>query len=110
MEEAEPDGPVVRKRRRLLTGPGRVDRIPSLEHREITVLLAASAPTGPAHHQELRRVGGITLHASERNRVVAVDLRCVPPGGNGVARRLVRSRSEEHTSELQSPCNLVCRL
>src|SRR5256885_7547953 len=29
---------------------------------------------------------------------------CIPnnPGG--------RSRSEEHTSELQSPCNLVCRL
>src|SRR5256885_11345986 len=24
--------------------------------------------------------------------------------------RLDRSRSEEHTSELQSPCNLVCRL
>src|SRR5256885_15978544 len=23
---------------------------------------------------------------------------------------LLRSRSEEHTSELQSPCNLVCRL
>src|SRR5256885_3917850 len=23
---------------------------------------------------------------------------------------LVRTRSEEHTSELQSPCNLVCRL
>src|SRR3989454_2395553 len=30
-----------------------------------------------------------------------------------IARRgpfLVRARSEEHTSELQSPCNLVCRL
>src|SRR2546426_2704836 len=26
------------------------------------------------------------------------------------ARQLVRVRSEEHTSELQSPCNLVCRL
>src|SRR5256885_10276537 len=26
-----------------------------------------------------------------------------PPGGS-------RPRSEEHTSELQSPCNLVCRL
>src|SRR5256885_3036616 len=25
-------------------------------------------------------------------------------------RRVDRSRSEEHTSELQSPCNLVCRL
>src|SRR5256885_9941914 len=28
--------------------------------------------------------------------------------GSGSRRR--RSRSEEHTSELQSPCNLVCRL
>src|SRR5256885_3626875 len=26
------------------------------------------------------------------------------------ARRRPRQRSEEHTSELQSPCNLVCRL
>src|SRR6266566_6791839 len=30
-------------------------------------------------------------------------------GGNGHAQVLM-SRSEEHTSELQSPCNLVCRL
>src|SRR2546426_7230250 len=29
---------------------------------------------------------------------------------NSLARRLKRFRSEEHTSELQSPCNLVCRL
>src|SRR5205807_9435969 len=28
-------------------------------------------------------------------------------GGGGV---IARFRSEEHTSELQSPCNLVCRL
>src|SRR5256885_12533059 len=41
----------------------------------------------------------------------------VASGGRarGVRRRRVeslrqRSRSEEHTSELQSPCNLVCRL
>src|SRR5256885_4086699 len=27
-----------------------------------------------------------------------------------VARSATRCRSEEHTSELQSPCNLVCRL
>src|SRR2546426_7842212 len=32
--------------------------------------------------------------------------RCVAAGGGG--RGAVRS--EEHTSELQSPCNLVCRL
>src|ERR1039457_634997 len=31
--------------------------------------------------------------------------------GQGVnLRRIVNPRSEEHTSELQSPCNLVCRL
>src|SRR5256885_11149720 len=30
------------------------------------------------------------------------------PGSTSPIRR--RSRSEEHTSELQSPCNLVCRL
>src|SRR5256885_7090720 len=28
----------------------------------------------------------------------------------GGGERLAPSRSEEHTSELQSPCNLVCRL
>src|SRR5256885_11585243 len=27
-----------------------------------------------------------------------------------VSRRIAKRRSEEHTSELQSPCNLVCRL
>src|SRR2546426_10185747 len=31
-------------------------------------------------------------------------------GLGSAARRLARIRSEEHTSELQSPCNLVCRL
>src|SRR2546426_2671701 len=29
---------------------------------------------------------------------------------DGYVRILAASRSEEHTSELQSPCNLVCRL
>src|SRR5256885_10015473 len=31
-------------------------------------------------------------------------------GGSVVGGILSRRRSEEHTSELQSPCNLVCRL
>src|SRR5256885_4877658 len=30
--------------------------------------------------------------------------------GHGPAPAWARARSEEHTSELQSPCNLVCRL
>src|SRR5256885_10657544 len=32
------------------------------------------------------------------------------PRGAITVRNLLQSRSEEHTSELQSPCNLVCRL
>src|SRR5256885_10586067 len=42
---------------------------------------------------------------------------CLNPSSTAVRTSLpccsssrIRSRSEEHTSELQSPCNLVCRL
>src|SRR5205807_5874630 len=39
---------------------------------------------------------------------------CLREGSDGRAvrqsHRLLERRSEEHTSELQSPCNLVCRL
>src|SRR5256885_3433524 len=31
-------------------------------------------------------------------------------GQQSAAHQLIAQRSEEHTSELQSPCNLVCRL
>src|SRR5215467_14580197 len=43
----------------------------------------------------------------------AIDLNQLIPAGHRefVEQTLVRlGRSEEHTSELQSPCNLVCRL
>src|SRR5688500_20101670 len=33
-----------------------------------------------------------------------------PDRATGLGPRLGQVRSEEHTSELQSPCNLVCRL
>src|ERR1039457_3196389 len=40
----------------------------------------------------------------ERNAMIrSVSMRCRP-------RKIFLTRSEEHTSELQSPCNLVCRL
>src|SRR5256885_1073681 len=38
---------------------------------------------------------------------------CLPPATSMMLRRRIprpMPRSEEHTSELQSPCNLVCRL
>src|SRR2546426_6279975 len=43
---------------------------------------------------------------------ITVDYYGAPTPINQVARRrcAIVIRSEEHTSELQSPCNLVCRL
>src|SRR5205807_3713401 len=40
----------------------------------------------------------------------AVALGYGHPEVNRAAERAIAARSEEHTSELQSPCNLVCRL
>src|SRR2546426_1703745 len=45
------------------------------------------------------------LEAVARTRPLAPVRLDRPLGGRGAA-----FRSEEHTSELQSPCNLVCRL
>src|SRR2546426_2689136 len=45
----------------------------------------------------------VHYHAEQANRQVVEDRELGP------RERQVR-RSEEHTSELQSPCNLVCRL
>src|SRR5688500_20019835 len=47
----------------------------------------------------LHRLGGRVVEAHERLDREALDLQ-----------DLREVRSEEHTSELQSPCNLVCRL
>src|SRR2546426_5592352 len=65
------------------------------------------SPTASA----LLRGGSSTRSAPLTARLPAVD------GGRGTLRRCPRARrragaerSEEHTSELQSPCNLVCRL
>src|ERR1039457_3952084 len=46
-----------------------------------------------------------TLFRSKRYKVLRYDTR-----GHGESGAPAGARSEEHTSELQSPCNLVCRL
>src|SRR2546426_11874026 len=51
--------------------------------------------------------------ASAPDAVGGGSRRRIVPGGlpaRGHVRGRCGSRSEEHTSELQSPCNLVCRL
>src|SRR5256885_10909640 len=58
----------------------------------------------------LFRSRGRLLHDLAYGRLDVLSLRC----REGLERRAERDRhvgrSEEHTSELQSPCNLVCRL
>src|SRR5256885_11961932 len=69
--------------------------------------------------QILAHVGGRLLEGHEDARLVVLDavgeeLRgqhgLAASGGADHERQPPGRRSEEHTSELQSPCNLVCRL
>src|SRR5256885_11074527 len=56
--------------------------------------------------EALRRHQRLELRAHLRSELAGRDENeCRRTGVGGT-----RSRSEEHTSELQSPCNLVCRL
>src|SRR5205807_9584111 len=50
----------------------------------------------------------VTDPVGDTVRATFVDMGLPPP--ESVRCALVYRRSEEHTSELQSPCNLVCRL
>src|SRR2546426_2048284 len=43
-------------------------------------------------------------------RLTSARQRCCTGCSSRVKKRCLAERSEEHTSELQSPCNLVCRL
>src|SRR5256885_6897336 len=52
-----------------------------------------------------------TLFRSKPDRVeLAKKLGAEHGGAAEQVRSITNGRSEEHTSELQSPCNLVCRL
>src|SRR5256885_12143995 len=53
--------------------------------------------------------GGITDAFQDGGRFLIFKLLTRVPGAGGQPGGY-RIRSEEHTSELQSPCNLVCRL
>src|SRR2546426_7445054 len=66
--------------------------------------------TAPNAVSSPRWVGPISL---DSDRAPASTTKCDAPGWcdtTVASTETVVSRSEEHTSELQSPCNLVCRL
>src|SRR5256885_8573857 len=55
-------------------------------------------------------IGAVDAHRQHLDQRVAVVPRRLRDGGDALSARPAGGRSEEHTSELQSPCNLVCRL
>src|SRR2546426_6457954 len=54
----------------------------------------------------------LSLHDALPICTAPLPERCEYPPGlrDEISKKIPRHRSEEHTSELQSPCNLVCRL
>src|SRR2546426_4469332 len=76
--------------------------------REVELVLAALAKDNLANEVVVARDGGEALDYLHRRG----EFHTRPPD-NPVVVFLdlkMQIRSEEHTSELQSPCNLVCRL
>src|SRR5256885_11737955 len=68
-----------------------------------------SSPVGSAIASAPRRVSSSRLPCEPDSGPETVPLAKRSPGRR-LQPLLAISRSEEHTSELQSPCNLVCRL
>src|SRR5207244_13164789 len=67
---------------------------------------------GPARRRELlgQLVRAVPEGGPRAVRALARPSRAGDAGGRELERRRLGSRSEEHTSELQSPDHLVCRL
>src|SRR2546426_6585502 len=65
-------------------------------------LRLAGEQLGAAQHHAARRRPRPRRHVEQLTRLLNEDVDQLARPGVG--------RSEEHTSELQSPCNLVCRL
>src|SRR5256885_7360740 len=69
------------------------------ERAELFACIDDALAAASATHRD-RLVGQVSLFGDAHEEIVLKRERAVMPW----------SRSEEHTSELQSPCNLVCRL
>src|SRR2546426_8026739 len=74
---------------------------------------SASATTAPIRHAAAIREPVLysTILRYSRSEIDASSLwdNCIS-SPSAIFRQASERRSEEHTSELQSPCNLVCRL
>src|SRR5205807_9679556 len=74
--------------------------------------ISDARPQGPALPDQRQLRAARPARQKPRRRERREHVRLQPRRGLPLlpAQRQPRLRSEEHTSELQSPCNLVCRL
>src|SRR5437763_3135674 len=78
----------------------------------LSLLFASPPPHRPLHSFPTRRSSDLASQSSTRDRIsqVSASLPGSPARRWEISWSRVRPRSEEHTSELQSPMYLVCRL
>src|SRR5256885_7701005 len=91
-----------------LRSRGRWERLPAIH-----AFRRSAGPFGSANVSRGRT--GVRPKPSRRSTVLHRHYAFDNTGPRGSCKRFARrgpneKRSEEHTSELQSPCNLVCRL
>src|SRR5256885_9055482 len=89
----------------LFHDPATTEIYPLSLHDALPISRDPRAPDDRPRRASRRRARALARHRGRR----LDDRRPRPPAGAD-GRGLARTRSEEHTSELQSPCNLVCRL
>src|SRR5256885_4452263 len=76
----------------------------TLERLQPTKRCALVGRGQPCCHSSADEGAGSLRERQSRRDAPSRSTQCVPGGD------VLLKRSEEHTSELQSPCNLVCRL
>src|SRR5256885_11130052 len=75
-------------------------------------MIAGHSNGQPSRNRRMTTNASITIGGTGSVTIASVTQFAVPMRANTAPKMfdVTASRSEEHTSELQSPCNLVCRL
>src|SRR5256885_6286270 len=80
-----------------------------LDQQKVDVIVANGPPAALAAKRVVKATPVVFTSVGDPIAIGLVQS-LAKPGGNLTGVTFDATRSEEHTSELQSPCNLVCRL
>src|SRR5205807_7426091 len=79
-----------------------------VRHKLALAAVWALSMTGTSAHGDI--IHACVLRTTGALRIIDANKSCAPNERRIQWDQIGPGRSEEHTSELQSPCNLVCRL